>query len=175
MLYLINQEQRKKITSDYLARVLQVVTWFLFGIFIVVGILSLPTILLLQTEVSTSEQKIIDLEGEIERAKSERTEEDATLITNKIEILKAMAPSDIRKRYLEIEQVIGLVPGVEITTLTIDSLSKNVQIITQVRDKESAKQLVDSFNKTAYKGAVLPYSVLSEKDSFIFAQNLSYE
>lgn len=175
MLYLINEEQRKRITADYYARIAQVSVWFLVGIFLVIGIGALPTILLLQTEVSTSEQQIAQLEVEIEKAKSQSTEEDATAITNKIGILKTVSATDIRKRYLEVERVTESVSGVKITSLTIDSLSKKVQIITEIRNKDAAKELVDALNKTSYKGATLPYSVLSEKASFIFAQNLSYE
>ena len=175
MLYLINEEQRKKIVADYYARVGQVIVWFLIGIFIVIGIAALPTILLLQTEVRTSEQRIAQYEAEVAKAKAESTEEDAAAITNKLEILKNVSALDIRKKYIEIERVAEAVPGIKITSVTIDALSKKVQIITEVRDKDAAKELVDAFNKTTYKGANLPYSVLSEKASFIFAQNLSYE
>lgn len=175
MLYLITEEQRKRITLNYYARVMQVVTWFVIGVFITIGVLSIPTIVLLQTEVSTSEQRISDLEYEIAKAKRESTEEDASMITNKIEVLKIVYAIDTRKRYMEIERIAESVGGVKITNLTIDTLAKTVQIITTVRDKESAKVLVDALNKTSYKGANLPYSVLSEKSSFIFAQNLKYE
>lgn len=175
MLYLINEEQRKRILADYYARIAQVSIWFLVGIFLVVGITAMPTILLLQTEVKTSEQKIAQFEADIEQAKSQSTEEDAIKITNKIEILKSSSAADIRKRYLEVERVAESVSGVKITSLTIDSLTKKVQIITEIRNKEAAKELVDELNKTTYKGAQLPYSVLSEKASFVFAQNLSYE
>lgn len=175
MLYLINEEQRKKIITDYYIRVGQVVSWFLIGIFLTIGVLALPTILLLQTEVKTSEQKITNLETDIAAAKSMSAEEDATLITNKLEIFKIATTSDIQKRYIEIEKVAESVPGVFVTELNVNVLNKTVQIITEVEDKEAAKALVDMLNKTTYKGAVLPYSVLSEKDTFIFAQNLTYE
>lgn len=175
MLYLINEEQRNRIIADYYARVAQVSVWFLIGIFLVIGIASLPTILLLQTEVRTSEQKIALLESEIQKAKSESTEEDATAITNKIEILKTVTSPDIRRRYIEVEKIVESIPGVKITSITIDSLAKNVQVITEIQSKETAKELVDALNKTTYKGANLPYSVLSERGSFTFAQNLSYE
>lgn len=175
MLYLINEEQRKKITGDYYTRVWQVVSWFLIGVFLMVGIFALPTILLLQTEVRTSEERIVRFESEVEKAKSESTEEDATKITNKLEILKTVYPVDIRKKYDELERIVENVDGVRLSSITIDALGKSVQIITVVRDKESAKALVDTLNKTTYKGSNLPYSVLSQKASFTFAQNLTYE
>ncbi|MES2985972.1 MAG: hypothetical protein V4686_02495 [Patescibacteria group bacterium] len=175
MLYLINEEQRKKIIADYYIRVGQVVSWFLVGIFLTIGVLAVPTILLLQTEVRTSEQKILNLEREIETAKDMSTEKEATVITNKLEIFKTATVSDIQKRYLEVENTVESVPGVLITGLNVNVLNKTVQIVTEVKDKEVAKDLVDVLNKTTYKGAVLPYSVLSEKGSFIFAQNLTYE
>lgn len=175
MLYLINEEQRKRIIGDYYTRVWQVVSWFLIGVFLMIGIFAIPTILLLQTEVQTSEEKIVQFEADVEKGKAESTEEDATKITNKLEILKTVYPVDIRRKYAEIERIVENVEGVRLTSVNIDALSKSVQIITIVRDKESAKTLVDTLNKTTYKGSNLPYSVLSQKASFTFAQNLTYE
>lgn len=175
MLYLITEEQRKRITLNYYTRVMQVITWFVVGVYVMIGILVIPTMILLQTEVKTSEQKISDLEYEIVKAKKENTEEGAKFITNKIEVLKLAYSTEARKKYMEIERVVQSVSGVKITSLTVDTLTKTVQIITTVRDKDSAKALVDVLNTTTYTGATLPYSVLSEKSSFIFAQNLKYE
>lgn len=175
MLYLIPEEQKKRILMSYYARIVQVGTWFLIGIFLVIGIASIPTILSLQTEVGTTEQKTAQLEEQISKAQAESTEADAILIAHKIEILKTQSEQDIRKRYIEISKVVQSVKGVTITSLTIDTLTKKIQIVTEVQNKDIAKDLVDALNKTTYTGATLPYSVLSEKSSFIFAQNLSYE
>ncbi|MES2622800.1 MAG: hypothetical protein V4576_00140 [Patescibacteria group bacterium] len=175
MLYLIHDEQRKKIIADYYARIVQVVTWFLVGIFIIVGILSLPTILLLQTEGRTSTDKIQQLEKDIEAAKSTSTEEQAAIITNKIDILRQTYPVSVQATYIDLERIAESISGVHINSINVDALTKNVQIVMEVRDKEVAKAVVDAFNKSKYKGATLPYSVLSEKATFTFAQNLKYE
>lgn len=175
MLYLINEQQRKKIIGDYYANVWKVVSLFLFSIFIITGILAIPAVLLLQTEVKTSTDKVSLIESEIQKSKLDSAEEEAIKITNKVHLLIGVHVSDIAKRYENIQNIVSSVSGVSITKITIDTLTKSVSIVTQVRDKEVAKDLVDMVNKTKYKGANIPYSVLSEKASFSFTQNLTYE
>jgi hypothetical protein len=175
MLYLIPDEQRKKIVTEYYARIAEVVSFFLVGIFLMIGILAIPTVLMLQTEVKNSEEKISALESGIAQAKNSNTEVDATRITNKINILKEVYSFDIRKKYIEIRGIIEGVSGAQLTSVTIDSLTKTVNIVTEVQGKEVAKTLVDTLNKSSYKGATFPYSILSQKGTFTFAQNLTYE
>lgn len=175
MLYLIHDEQRKKITDDYYICVWLSLSWALVIVFVIAAVSAIPTIVLLQTEVSVSRDRVAQLKAEIQASDSTGSEAEALKITNKINLLEQKAPVDVRKVYADITRITESVSGVRITGITVDSLSKSVQIVTQVRDKEVAKNLVDALKKTTYKGAELPYSVLSERASFTFAQNLTYE
>lgn len=175
MLYLIHEEQRKKIVDSYYVQVWQSLLWIFCGVFIVIGILVIPTIVLLQTEVKVTADQIDSLEAEIRQTESKDFEGEVTKITNKIDILQQVYPVDVRLIYIDIERIVGAVPGVHIERLSVDALTKTVQLVTEVQDKEVAKNLVDALQKTKYTGATLSYSVLSEKASFTFAQNLTYE
>jgi predicted PurR-regulated permease PerM len=175
MLYLIHNEQRKKIVDNYYVQVWQSLLWALISVFIVIGVLAIPTVVLLQTEIRVTADQIDTLTSNIEQSKSENFEEDVSKITSKIHILKQTHPVDVRLIYLDMQNIIESVPGVNVQRVSVDSLTKTIQLVTKVQDKEVAKNLVDTLTKTVYKGASLSYSVLSEKASFTFAQNLTYE
>jgi hypothetical protein len=175
MLYLIHNEQRKKIVDNYYVQVWQSLLWALISVFIVIGVLAIPTVVLLQTEIRVTADQIDTLTSNIEQSKSENFEEDVSKITSKIHILKQTHPVDVRLIYLDMQNFIESVPGVNVQRVSVDSLTKTIQLVTKVQDKEVAKNLVDTLTKTVYKGASLSYSVLSEKASFTFAQNLTYE
>jgi hypothetical protein len=175
MLYLIHEEQRKKIIAAYHARVVRVVTACLACIFVVAGVLTLPTLLLLQSEVRSSSYKIEQFERENATVSSTSSEAMAELVTGKIHILKQSRPSNVLELYADLERVAESQSGVKVQSITIDTLAKSAQIIMEVRDKEVAKAVVDEFNKSRFTGATLPYSLLSQKATFIFAQNLKYE
>ena len=129
MLYLINEEQRKRIMKKYYGSVIQVISWFLIGLCVMIGILSIPTILMLQTEVRVSTDKITFSENEIQKVRAENPEEEAIVVTNKINILKDVYPSSIRDEYIAITEVLKSVPGVNVTTLTIDTITKSIHFI----------------------------------------------
>jgi Tfp pilus assembly protein PilN len=175
MLYLIHEGQRKKIVDSYYVQVWQSLLYVLLGVFCMIGILAIPTILLLQTEVEVTANQIDVLTAEIEQSESDDFEGEVAQIANKIDILKQVYPVDVRSVYLDIQKIVGSIPGIYIQSISVDALTKTIQLVTQVDDKEVAKSLVDVLQKTTYTGATLPYSVLSEKSSFTFAQNLSYE
>lgn len=175
MLYLIHEQQRKKVIQGYYARVLSVFMWACIVTSLLIAILAIPTIVLLHTETEIKRNLVKSLTEDIASSKSKDFENEVLRIQNKITILKQKYSSDARSVYMDIENIIASVPGVRITNITVDSLAKTIQLGTVVKDKEIAKKLVDVLQKTRYKGAVLSYSVLSEKSSFFFTQNLSYE
>lgn len=175
MLYLIHEQQRKKVIQGYYTRVLSVFMWACIGISLLVAILAIPTIVLLRTETEIKRNLVKSLTEDITTSKSKDFENEVLRIQNKITILKQKYSSDARSVYMDIENIIASVSGVRITNIIVDSLAKTIQLGTIVKDKEVAKRLVDTLQKTKYKGAVLPYAILSEKNSFFFTQNLSYE
>lgn len=175
MLYLIHEEQRKKIVDKYYTQVWQSLLWVFCTVFIIIGILVVPTILLLQTEVKVTTDTISTLESEIQLAESKDFEGEVSKITHKIDILKKIYPVDVYSVYLDVLRISEEVKGVQVKNISVDSLTKTIKLITEVQDKEVAKNLVDVLQKTIYKGAAVSYSVLSEKGSFTFAQNLTYE
>ncbi len=175
MLYLIHEQQRKKVIAGYYGQVLKSFTFVLLCVSILIAILALPTIILLRTEVEINVDAIETMTSEIEAAESKDFESNVSAIQHKIDILKQRPPSDVRAVYTDVQRIVDTVGGVYIMGISVDGLTKNIGLTTQVKDKEVAKKLVDVLQKTRYVGAVLSYSVLSEKGSFIFNQNLSYE
>jgi hypothetical protein len=175
MLYLIHDQQRKKVIEGYYVQVFKIFMWAFIGTSFLIAILAIPTIVLLQTETQIKVGLVKSLTADIASSESKDFENEVLQIQNKITVLKQERSSDARGIYLDIENIVSTVPGVQITNLSVDSLTKTIQLGTDVRDKEVAKNLVDVLQKTRYKGAVLSYSVLSEKASFLFPQNLSYE
>lgn len=175
MLYLIHDEQRKRIIDRYYTSVWKSVSWMLVLVCLVAGASAIPTILLLRTEGKVSESSIASLESELKNNTLEGSEAEVAKITNKIHILQDVNTTDVRKTYQNVERVVESIGGVRIISIHVDSVAKKIDIVTEVRDKKVAKDLVDALQKTSYKGANLPYSVLSERATFTFAQNLTYE
>jgi hypothetical protein len=175
MLYLIHEEQRKRITNIYYTSVWKSVSGMLIVVCIVAGICAVPAVLLLRTEGKISEGNITLLESDLQDAKFAGSEAEVGKITNKIHILEKVDTTNVRKTYQDVQRVVESVSGVRVVSIRVDSLTKKVDLVTQVRDKNVAKDLVDALQKTSYKGANLPYSVLSERATFTFAQNLTYE
>lgn len=159
----------------YYMQVWKISAIIFFCVCVLMTILVMPTIILLQTEVKIKVDKIASLKKDIAIAESKDFEGEVANIQNKITILKGVPRTDVRNVYTDIKEIIEHVDGVEITAISVDSLTSSIHLITKVRDKEVAKNLVDTLQKTQYTGAVLSYAVLSEKGSFIFEQHLSYE
>ncbi len=175
MLYLIQDEQRKRIIDRYYTSVWQTVSWMFVLVCLIAGASAVPTILLLRTEGKVSESSIASLESGLQASTLAGSEAEVAKITNKINILQNVNTTDVRKTYQDVERVVESVGGVRLISIHVDSIAKKVDIVTEVRDKKVAKDLVDALQKTSYKGANLPYSVLSERATFTFAQNLTYE
>lgn len=175
MLYLIHEEQRKRIVTAYYAQVWKSFMLIFICVCILTAILAIPTVLLLQTEVKITVDTIASLTSDIKQAESKDFESEVSKIQNKIRIFNEVPTADVRSIYIDIERIIEQVTGVRITSITVDSVTKTIQLTTEVQNKEVAKNLVDTLRKTRYTGSVLSYSVLSEKASFVFTQNLSYE
>lgn len=175
MLYLIHEAQRKNIVDKYYTQVWKSLLWVCCIVCLILAVLAVPTIILLQTEVSVTTDTIKLLETEIAEAESKDFEGKVAEISHKIDILKNTQPTRVYDIYQDITKIVQSVPGVYMQSVVVDTAQKNIQLVTRVSDKEVAKKLVDTLQKTSYTGAAVSYSVLSEKASFIFAQNLSYE
>lgn len=175
MLYLIHEEQRKKVIDRYYTHVLQTVLWVFVGVCSIVAILAVPTVILLQTEVKVTSDTISMLESDIRQAESKDFEGEVSKITNKIDLLKRIDTQGVHTVYSDIVRIVEGVSGVRIQNVSVDSLTKTIQLVMEVRDKEVAKNLVDVLQKTKYKGAEVSYAVLSQKASFTFPQKLTYE
>jgi len=175
MLYLIHEEQRQKVIEGYYGQVWKSFLLVFLGVSFLTAILAIPTIILLRTEVEIKVDAVASLTSDIEAAESKDFESKVAHIQNKIRILRQAPPSDVRGIYVDVERIVEAVGGVRIVSISVDASTKTITLTTEVRDKEVAKKLVDTLQKTRYTGAVLSYSVLSEKASFIFTQNLSYE
>ncbi len=174
MLYLITTEQRKKIIDEYQARIWLVSSIALVLLVIIFFILSIPTILAMQSESSVLQSKIEPLETEQQNIQAESSKAGAVVITKNLGLLQSYSYKNVRDIYNDVIEVFEGVSGVSVQSITVDIVTKTVDITCLVRDKDVAKQLVDHIQTTKYTGANLPYNVLSEKASFIFNQKLTY-
>ncbi len=175
MFYLLSPKQKKKIQTEYWIKVSNLFSISLIVVYIIVIGLATPTVLKLYAELSTLNSQIEPLEHEISSTKVEVAKEGVTKILADVEILNKPNKEDISKIYKKFIEVVESVPGAKIQTVQVDLLSKSIQTTLFVRDKAVAQALVERIESEKYIGANLPYSVLSQKGSFVFAQKLSYE
>lgn len=174
MLYLITTEQRKKIIDEYQARIWLVSCIGLVILVAIFFILSIPTLLAMQAESRVLEQKMEPLQAQEQSIKEESTKEGAVAITKDLAILQLPAHTDVQGIYKDVVEVFQGISGVVVQDISVDTLTKTVDVTSLVRNKDVAKQLVDHIQTTKYTGANIPYSILSEKASFVFNQKLTY-
>lgn len=175
MLYLITNEQRKKIIDEYQSKIWVVSCIGLVLLAIIFFVLSIPTILSIRAEANILAEKARPLEVEESLLNAESSNADSVMITKNIAILQLPIQKNIRDVYKDVVEVFESVSGVVVQTIDVDSVSKTVNVTSMVRDKEVAKKLVEQIQKTKYAGANLPYTVLSQKASFVFNQKLTYK
>jgi hypothetical protein len=174
MLYLITTEQRKKIIDEYQARIWLIAILGLISLAAVFFVLSLPTLLAMRSESAALNEKIEPLEAENRLMQAESTKEGAVAVTKDLALLQLPERKNVREIYTDIIQVFEGVSGVVVQSVSVDTVTKTINVICTVRDKDVAKALVDHIQTTGYAGADLPYTVLSERASFIFSQKLTY-
>ncbi len=174
MLYLITTEQRKKIIDEYQARIWLVSCVSLICLVVIFFIFSIPTLIAMQSESKTLAQKIAPLEAQEETMKLESTKEGAVAVTKDLAILQLPTRKPVRDIYNDVIEVFESIGGVVVQGVVVDTLTKTVDVTCLIRDKDVAKLLIDHINTTSYKGANLPYTILSEKTSFTFNQKLTY-
>lgn len=175
MFYLLSDEQKTKISCQYWAKLIQLFTISLGVVFLMTVCLSVPTALKMYVEYSTLQQSIEPLEKELATMKVEVAKEGVNKILADFEILSRPAQNGIDKVYQRFIDVSESVSGTKIQSLNIDTLTKTIQVTFFVSDKTVAQALVKKMAEEKYVGAELPYSVLSQKSSFTFAQKLTYE
>ncbi len=174
MLYLITTEQRKKIIDEYQARIWSISVICLIFLAIIFFVISIPTVLVMRSESKILTEKLDPLEKETSLMQAESTKDGAVAITKDLSLLQLPKTTNVRDVYKDITQVFEGVSGVVIQNISVDIVSKTIDITSLVRDKDVAKALVDRIQTTKYKGANLPYTILSEKASFVFNQKLTY-
>lgn len=175
MFYLLTEPQIKKIKREYWTRMFNLLTVSLFVVLLIAICLATPTIVRIYSELSALNSRIEPLQNEISTAEIEVAREGVSKILSDVEILNLPDKVDISKIYHRFVEVVESVPGAKIQTLNINTLSKSIQTVLLVRDKEVAQALVKRLTEEKYTGANLPYTVLSEKSTFTFNQKLSYE
>lgn len=174
MLYLITTEQRKKIIDEYESRIWLVSCVGLVILVAIFFILSIPTILAMQAESKSLNEKVAPLEDEEKNMKEQSAKEGAVIITKNLALLQLSKEKNVRDIYKEVIEMFEGVSGVVIQNITVDTLSKTVDVTSLVRDKDVAKLLVDRIQASSYKGGSLSYDVLSQRASFVFNQKLTY-
>ena len=175
MLFLINKSQKKKILDAYQSSLINLFTIGLLVLSVLFVVVLFPTYLAMRVDRQILTDKIQPLKGEIEKYKSDNSQNESLKVNNDISILSVPRIENTLTIYKEVQSIYGEIPNVEITSIQVDTLSKKVSVNAIIDNKNTANRLVDRLNTSRYKGAVLPYSVFSQGRNFIFNQILSYE
>lgn len=175
MLFLITKKQRDYIIQEYYAYILHIINIGIILMIIVFTIALFPTYTAMHLDRDIVSQKIIPLEKELSQVGQGAKEDAAIAIQNDISLLHASTTTQVFDIYEDIQKIYLSIPGVDIQDISIDHISKTIQVRAEVDSKNTANALVDILLTSPYKGAELPYSVFSQTKSFIFPQNLTYE
>jgi hypothetical protein len=175
MFYLLSEKQKKKITIEYWTKMLNLTSVSLFVVLLIAVCLSLPTGVKMYSEYSSLNESIVPLENELSSMKVEVAKGGVVKILNDVEILNQPGKPDISKAYSRFIDVVESVSGAKIQGIRIDTSIKTIDATLSVRDKEVAQALVKKLTDEHYSNAELPYTVLSQRASFIFPQRLTYE
>ncbi len=175
MLFLITKKQKDKILDEYHANLIYILTLSLVGLFIVFLISLFPSYLTMKVDRQILTDKVAPLQAQIDAYKADGEKNNSQGINNDISILSVGTKKDTIGIYKEIKSIYERIPNVQITSISVDMISKKVTVVANIDSKNTASILVDALNATRYKGADLPYSVFSQSKNFIFSQTLTYE
>lgn len=175
MFYLLSEQQKKKIQTEYYTKIVRLITTCLFVTFLIAVCLAAPTAIRIYSELTGLNLAIQPLENQLSTMKVEVAKEDVSKIVADVDILSLPTKEDITKVYNRFIEVVESVPGAKIQKITVDTLTKTINTTLSVRDKDVAEALIKRITAEKYEGADLPYRVLSEKASFTFPQTLTYE
>ncbi len=175
MLFLITKKQKDKILDEYHGNLIYIFTISLVVLFVIFLISLFPSYLTMRVDRQILTDKIAPLQLRIDYYKAESEKNNTAGINDDISILSLNPKKDTVAIYKEIKNIYQEIPNLQITSISVDSLSKKVTVIANIDNKNTANLLVDKLNSTRYKGADLPYSVFSESKNFTFSQTLTYE
>ncbi len=176
MLFLITKKQKDKILDEYYSYLINIFTISLMVLLIVFLASLFPTYLTMKVDRQILTNKLIPLQTEIDKNKTESNKKNSVGINDDISILSSGSVNkNTVNMYKEIKDIYKSVPNVDVLSINVDTLSKKVLVTANIDNKNTANSLVDKLNSSRYKGAELPYSVFSQSKSFIFNQSLNYE
>lgn len=175
MLFLITKKQKDKILDEYYANLIHIATICVIVLFVIFIVSLFPSYLTMRVDRQILVDKIAPLQSEVDQHKAEGEKNNTAGIDGDISILSLNPKKDTIAIYKEIKDIYRQVPNVQVSSITVDSLSKKVIVTANIDNKNTANMLVDKLNASRYKGADLPYSVFSQSKNFIFSQTLSYE
>jgi hypothetical protein len=175
MLFLINKKQKEKILNEYYSSLINIFSFSLFCLFIVLAVFLFPTYLTMKVDQKIMATRVENLTTEMNLYKSSDKTSENQKIDNDISLLSASTTERTLTMYDDIKKIYQEVPNVKITSISIDILNKKILVGAIIDNKNTASVLVDKLNNSNYKGAELPYSVFSQNKSFVLNQNLTYE
>lgn len=176
MLFLITKKQKNKILDEYYASLINIFSISLFILLILFLISLFPTYLTMKIDKQILTDKVLPLQMEIDKHKTNSKENNSLSINDDISILSSSSTNkNTVNLYKEIKDIYQSISNVNLVSINVDTLSKKVIVTASIDNKNTANVLVDRLNSSRYKGAELPYSIFSQNKSFIFNQSLSYE
>lgn len=175
MLFLINKTQKEKILNEYYSSLINIFSFSLFCLFIMLMVFLFPTYLTIKVDKKILELRVENLNKEMSIYKAGDKSDQNQKINNDISLLSASTTDKTLIIYNDIKNIYQEFPNVKITALSVDVLNKKILVSAIIDNKNTASVLVDRLNNSNYKGAELPYSVFSQNKSFVFNQSLTYE
>lgn len=176
MLFLITKKQKDKILDEYYSYLINIFTISIIILLVIFLVSLFPTYLTMKVDRQILADKIIPLQLENDRNKTESKEKNSLEVNDDISILNTdLTSKKTINIYKEIKGIYSSIPNIEILSINVDTLSKKVFVVANIDNRNTANSLVDKLNLSRYKGAELPYSVFSQSKSFIFNQSLNYE
>ena len=175
MLFLITEKQKNKILNDYYASLINILSVSSLILFLLFMISLFPTYFLFKADNDMVNQKIKNLQSEIDLYKLYDVKNQTSNINNDISLLSLNVDRKTVEIYRDILSIYKSVPNVNIVNISVNSINKKITVNAIIDNKNTANIIIDKLNESKYKGAELPYSVFSQSKSFSFNQNLSYE
>jgi len=175
MLFLVTKKQKERILDEYHARLIQVFTLSIVFLFVVFLGSLFPAYVTMKVDRQIVTDKLLPLQAAIEQSKSTVSASSSPDINNDISILSLDTNKRTVEIYYDIKKIYTEIPNVELISIQVDTLSKKIQVVARIDDKNTANTLVEKLKTTRYAGANLPYSVFSQGKNFMFGQTLTYE
>ena len=166
MLFLITEKQKNKILNDYYASLINILSVSSLILFLLFMISLFPTYFLFKADNDMVNQKIKNLQSEIDLYKLYDVKNQTSNINNDISLLSLNVDRKTVEIYRDILSIYKSVPNVNIVNISVNSINKKITVNAIIDNKNTANIIIDKLNESKYKGAELPYSVFSQSKSF---------